>query len=527
MQVQTWLRVCFIVSIIFVFGALKVQAAEEGSARYDGFFVVESGSSSPYWYVTPDGSSRFGFKSSDDFSKLLARVGIGITTKNLDKIPASGLPKNQESVLLTDRFAGDILLQVEKDGAAWYVDPIDHVRYELKNGQAGFDTVKKLALDISPTHLAEIPITDALGFDKTPPDTLQIRTDEKIDPEVYTTMFEILRQQHLYKDTFSDTDLFYGSLKGMAQATNDPYTEFYPPDKNKQQQDYFIGGASVEGIGAVINARDKSLYVVSLIKGTPAEQAGLRAKDQILEINGESTAGISVDNAVAHIKGPAGTSVVLRVFRESTGATQEYTITRKKFVVPSAEGEVIDGTIAYFKISLFTADLISQFEPLVKQLITPQTQGVIVDMRDNIGGVTSASAQLADNWLTADQIIYSERRPGMETKYVASGGKTMPNVPTVILTNDETASASEIFTEALREHGQATVIGTKTYGKGTGQNLLNFADSSGLKFSTFEWLPPDGISINGKGITPDIVVTQGELGDTQLDRAKQFIKYGF
>ncbi len=511
------------------FAATDATTTDQGLDQYRGSFLVEEQSGTQYyWYVDPVSGERYAFNTPTDFSRLLEHEGQRVKAKTLRALPAPDAIKRQVSYDMVQKFRGVIMLQTDADDKAWYLDPLDLKMYYLPNGKDGFALVQDLALDISPDRLAKIPLTSDFGYNETPSDSILPNATSTIDTNVYGQVFSLLQTDHLYKNTFTAQDLYYGSLKGMAQATGDPYTEFYPPDKNQQQHDYFTGDSSIEGIGAALDTLNGTVYISWLVKGAPAEAVGLKPKDQIVSINGVSAAGISVDAAVASIKGPAGTKVTLTIYRPSTGVTSDFVIERAKIVVPDVDGELLNnGTIAYFKFSLFTEELIPEFQKLVDSMITPSIQGIVIDMRDNIGGITDSASKLADYWLSDGQRIYTERRPGQEINYVASAGRDLPNVPTVVLTNGETASAAEIFTAALKYYHAATVIGTKTFGKGIGQNLYDFEDGSGLKLTTFEWLTPDGSSINKTGILPDIVVDPSDNGDPQLDRAVQFIKYGF
>lgn len=519
-------KVLFVV-ISFTFFVVQLAHAADAdlTKRYLGSFLAEENSGrSYYWYVHPQTAERYAVNSLNDFSRLLSNVGIGIRTKDLTSIPeASDAPSVDYA--LVQRFKGRILLQVDNEGRAWFVNPLDVKRYELTNDDAGFNRVKELALDISAERLVKIPITKHLGFDQIDYGSVLPKGVLGIDADTYATMFDILRTNHYYKENFTDQDLFQGSLKGMAEATMDKYTEYFPPDKNKQTQSFFEGGTSIEGIGAILDARDNTIVVVRVLDG-PAKRAGLLPKDRIVKVGETPTDGMSVERAALLIRGQAGTTVQLLVLRPSTGATTLYTITREKVFVPSVEGSVLDGDIAYFKFSLFTADLLSQFQPLVNQYVTPNTRGIIIDMRDNSGGVTEAAVQLADYWLE-NVPVYTMKRPFLLTSYYAAPGRRLPAVSTVILVNEETASASEIFTAALKHYQQAVVVGTKTAGKGTGQTLVNFEDGSGLKYTTFEWLPPNQMSIDGIGLTPDFPVDPGTVEnlDPQLEYAKGLARH--
>ncbi len=497
-------------------------------SMYKGTFLVErKGGTDQYWYVDPSSGERYAVNTSNSFSRLLTNEGKGITKQTLQQLPSTDTKAHVVSYDMLQKFKGAIMLQVDANGKAWYLNPLDLKMYFLQNGNEGFTVAQGLALDISADRLDQIPETKKLGFTADQQDIVP-NTIPDIDPSLYGDVFNIIEENHLYKDTFTGQDLYYGSLEGMAEATGDKYTQFFSPEKNKKFDEYFTGNTTLEGIGASIDTLDGTLFVDWLVKDAPAERAGLLPKDQILSINGESAKGISVESAVSRIKGPAGTIVKLQILRPSTGTSSEYSITREKITIPDVDGEALDnGSIAYFKFSVFTTSLIPQFQNLVDKLITPSTKGIIIDMRNNGGGVTDSAAQLADYWLTNGELIYSEHWPNQTTNYEASAGRDVPNIPTVILTNEGTASASEIFTSALMQHHDATVIGTKTYGKGTGQSIYNFADGSGMKMTTFEWFTAGGTSINSVGITPDIIVEAQPNGDPQLARAEQFIHYGY
>lgn len=522
----------FLAVSVILLAALSVglranaAAPEEVRSRYAGSFVIESrNDASYYWYVHPTTLERYAINSSSEFSRFLRNLGTGVRNRDLARIATATSTTAAVDYSLANRFRGDILLQVEELGQAWYVNPLDGRRYFLPNGEKGFQVAKDLALDIRDDRLEQIPVTKQLGFDHL--NYTFGKSKEAYNREIYDTVFNVLRTDHLHKDRFTDEDLFYGSLKGMAQGTGDSYTEFYTPTQNQAQRQTLEGDQSIEGIGAVIDARNNAIIVASVIDGTPAERAGLKAQDQILAVDGQSTEGMSLQAAVSRIRGVRGTDVRLMIYRQSNGSTSDFTIKRDRIEFPTVQSKILDSTVAYIRVNLFTTDLIPLFQKAVDTLITPQTTGVIIDMRDNIGGITQSAVNLADFWVKPGALIMTERRPSLDVEYVASARNKMPGVPTAILVNGETASASEIFTLAVQHYGNAKAVGVRSYGKGTGQNLVSFEDGSGLKYTTFEWLPPDGMSVEKRGITPDIVVTQSDYGDAQLERAKQFIRYGF
>ena len=528
----TRLQVLYVIGVsLFVSFAVRttgVSAAENAVGdRYRGSFILEENSDQRYlWYVSPESGERYAVNSSNDFSRLLQNLSKDFTDTAIRNIPVLD-GTDVPDYAYAYRQSGLLLRHPGSFDSAWYVNPLNLHRYQLANGKAGYEKARELALDISADRLTQIPVSKALGFNEVKYTTSKIQTDEGFDFDLYSTVFETLRGDHLFRDRFTDSDLFYGSLEGLAQGTGDPHTEFFGPEQNQQQRDLFFGDSAIEGIGAIIEARVNSIFVIKPLKSGPAARAGLLPKDQILAIDGFSTEGISLESAVSKIKGPAGTEVILTIYRAETGLTSEYRITRERVEIPSVDAAVLDNNIAYIEFSLFSDEVIDDFQKLFGPVINESTSGIVLDLRNNIGGLTHVAVQLADYWLDEDRRIFSERRHDSITNYVAPNPRRMPHVPTVILTNDETASASEILTAALRQYGDAISIGETTYGKGTGQTLMNFADGSGLKYTTFEWLTPAEESIDGAGIVPDITVHQTGFGDQQLDRAKEYLLRGF
>lgn len=496
---------------------------------YKGSFISEERDGILYyWYVRPNEGDRYAIGNANDFSRLLRHVGVGITEKDLLRLANSTAPDYE--FLFNNR--GRVFIVVDGGGAAWFVNPLDMKPYYLANGQAGFTQAQALALQVHQSQLSKIPASNMPGFDHidySEPIILSSGLDYK-DFEMYGSLLELLKNNHYYRDNFSTQDLFYGSLAGMAKGTKDPHTEFYTPDQNAAQFQQFFGELTVEGIGAVVNRKDNVLYVVSTFKDGPARRAGLRDRDQILAIDGLSTEGFSQEASVSRIKGAPGTTVVLQVYRPSEQALIAIPIVRERVHIPSVEAENKPGNIAYFKINMFTAGLVQEFDKEVKEFVNSSTKGIIIDLRNNGGGVTQTALGLADYWLSEDELIMSEQRLDASIEYRASSGRLIANAPTVILVNEETASASEIFTSALKHHKQALVVGTKTYGKGTGQSIANFEDGSGLKYTIFEWLTADGKSIEGSGVLPDYIVSNIDAltaDDAQLQKAQDLIQYSF
>jgi C-terminal peptidase prc len=480
--------------------------------RYAGSFLVSDNNFvKQYWYVNPTTQEKYLVKNGKIVSRLLKTLGTGIHNADLNKIATSSA-----SVLvdyeLTHRMRGQILLQVEEAGQAWYVNPIDNYRYEIANGELGFEMITKLALDVSAINLRTINAVDNNNF---------VDHDEQLDFDMYNYVKDYLKKDFYRPDRINDADLFYGSLDGLAKSTKDPYTQFFSPQGRKNFTNGIEG--EVEGIGAIVETVNNRLIIVSPLENSPASQAGLEPFDQVWKVDGLDIFGFSTTDSTARIKGPRGTKVILEIYRPSTETFFEVSITRQKIDLQNLIGKTLDNNIAYFKIGMFSNSLISEFSTLQKKLIKNNTKGVIIDLRNNPGGYSRTAINLADKWLDENSLIVKEKYNNRELEYTSHLAKEI-DLPTVILTNEGTASAAEIFTSALKAHTTTQIVGQKSFGKGTGQSLLNFADDSALKYTVFEWFDPLDNSVEGRGIEPDYLIKNDNKTDLQLQKARELLK---
>lgn len=350
---------------------------------------------------------------------------------------------------------------------------------------------------------------------------------QNIDFDLYWETWNLLKSEYKDKGEISDKELFYGSLKGMVSSLGDPYTEFMNPRDAKDFEDDMSG--SFEGVGAEIGIRDSVLTVISPIDGMPAQKAGIMAGDKILEINGESTREMNINEAVSKIRGPKGTEVVLSIFRREMEDIQEFKIIRDTITIKSVSYQKEADGIYSIKISSFNNDSDYLFSQVVKDILLQNPKGVIIDLRNNPGGYLEVSALVLGEWINGEIAVIEEFSDGRIVNYKARGLNRLSDIKTVVLINGGSASASEILAGALSDYGKATIIGQKSYGKGSIQMIRKLKDGSALKISVAEWLTPSGYNINKEGIDPDIEVQmtfedyQGNI-DPQMESAIMFFQ---
>ncbi|MFA6447009.1 MAG: S41 family peptidase [Patescibacteria group bacterium] len=381
-----------------------------------------------------------------------------------------------------------------------------------------------------PTTSNTAPIANILGVGSSPQaDAL----DEKdIQFSQFWELWKMLKMK--YYESTSEQKMFYGAMKGMAEALGDPYTSFFEPVTAKEFSDSLKG--EFDGIGAEIGIRDGQLTVIAPLPDSPAEKAGLRAGDMILQINSTSTEGMFTEEAVTYIRGKKGTTVKLKIGRmpeaktvkgkavQGTPEIKDYVITRDVIVVKSVRVSWPKDGYALVQITSFDEKTGKEFTEAIDKLLPKNPKGIILDLRNDPGGFLDKSTIVAGEWV-GDRVVVSERRKGkIVDEFHGQGTGRLSGIPTVVLVNQGSASAAEIVTGALRDYGLATVIGMKTFGKGSVQDYSEFADGSAVKITIAEWLTPKGNSINKTGIKPDIEVDKtiadyNENRDPQLDKA--------
>ncbi|NCA93772.1 MAG: S41 family peptidase [Sphingobacteriia bacterium] len=356
-----------------------------------------------------------------------------------------------------------------------------------------------------------------------------LKESEKIDLTLYWNVFFKLKEKYVDAEKLTNEDLLYNSIKGMLSATDDPYTVFMDPEENKAFDEDIEG--TFEGIGAELGIKQGILTVVSPLKDSPAEKAGLRVGDKILKVSDESTADMSIDDAVSRIRGKDGTEVKLTVYRaESEEKTKEITVTRGVIKVESVTLEMKDNNIAYFNVVRFGDDTAIVFNRLLRE-VPRETEGIVVDLRNNPGGYLDVAIDLASLMLPDGKVVVIEEdKEGQKKNFYSRGEDKLSAIKTVVLINEGSASASEILAGALRDNREnVTLVGQKSYGKGSVQELIELSDNTSVKITVARWLTPNGEQINEKGIQPDIEVELTDEDyeqnrDPQLDKALEILK---
>ena len=351
------------------------------------------------------------------------------------------------------------------------------------------------------------------------------RLSQDIDFNLYWDLWDTLKGRYVDEVDINEQKMFYGSLKGLASSLGDPYTVFLDPSDSQEFQEILSG--TFEGIGAEVGMRDEVLTIIAPLSGMPAQKAGLMPGDKVFEIDGESTMNLSIDEAVGKIRGEKGTKVVLTIYREGMDETIEIEIERGIIHVESVTTEIKDD-IYIIKLTNFNSDTLSLFNKAVREISVKNSKGIILDLRNNPGGYLETSIEITSEWVEEGAVLIEKFGNGEEVGYQSRGIARLKDYPTVVLVNMGSASASEIVAGALKDYDKATIVGEKTFGKGSVQALESFKDGSTAKITVAKWLTPNGNSINDEGITPDEEVEYTiddfkEGRDPQMDRAIEIL----
>ncbi len=354
------------------------------------------------------------------------------------------------------------------------------------------DTSTKAALEDSPKALVD--------------EVWQIVNNEFVDRE-FNQINWLDQRQKLLQGKYSDQKQAYQAIRKSLKDLGDPYTRFLEPKEFEELTNQTTGELSGIGIRLAIDDATNQLTVVEPLANSPAAKAGIKAGDKILRINDKPTSLMSIEQASTEIKGEVGTEVELEISRSDRDAF-DVTLVREQIELPSVEYTLNrEGSlnVGYIKLDEFSSHAAEQMEKAIADLSDRNVSGFVLDLRGNPGGLLFSSVEIARMWLKKGAIVSTIDRKGGNQEFAANG-KALTDLPLVILVNRYSASASEILAGALKENKRATVVGTRTYGKGTVQSVHSLSDGSGLAVTIARYYPPSGIDINRKGIAPDIQV---------------------
>lgn len=363
-----------------------------------------------------------------------------------------------------------------------------------------------------------VPIEGLVNLENGKPDV--------VDFSLFWEAWKVVQDQ--YVDTDLDVQrMTQGAIAGMVESLGDPYTVFMDSSDTKRFLQDIEG--SFEGIGAEIGFRDSELRIIAPLKGTPAEQAGLRAGDYIVQVDEKSTRSMSIEEAVSLIRGKRGTEVILTIFRETWDAPKDIAIRRDTIVIPSLEVEILEGNIGYIRLYHFSKKAKTDFDEAASEMLNKGIEGIVLDVRNNPGGLLHIAQDISGWFLERGQtVVYQVLRSGEKEALLAMGNGRLRSIPVVVLMNEGSASASEILAGALRDHRGAMLVGQDSFGKGSVQTIQNLRDGSSLKVTIARWMTPAGHIISDVGLTADVYVEmteedeKGDL-DPQKDRAVELL----
>ncbi len=350
---------------------------------------------------------------------------------------------------------------------------------------------------------------------------------EAVDFSLFWDAWRVLKDKYVEAEKINNQDLVYGAISGLLGTLKDPNSVFLPPNDAKKFGEDISGEFS--GIGAEIGIKNDQLSIIAPLKNTPAERAGLRSGDKILKINQTSTADLIIDEAVKLIRGKKETTVVLTILRDDWDKPQEIPIVRDIIQIPTIDWKMLEGNTAYIQLYNFYEKAPFLFYQTAVNLIFKNPEGLILDLRNNPGGYLDAAVNLAGWFLEPGTLVVSEEfRSGEKQVFKAYGSGLFKNLPMVILVNEGSASASEILAGTLRDNRSIKLIGKKTFGKGTVQELAPLKDNSVIKITIAHWRLPGGQLIEKNGLEPDYEVnlTDEDIKtekDPQLDKAIELL----
>lgn len=351
---------------------------------------------------------------------------------------------------------------------------------------------------------------------------------EDINFSLFWEAYNKIQEKFVDREKIDIQKIIYGAISGMVNSLDDPYTVFFPPEDTKKFKEDVEG--VFEGVGMQIDIKKGQLQVVAPLEGTPAQKAGLRAGDKIIKVDDTLTADLTLDEVVSLIRGPRGTEVVLTIFREGWDETKDFRIVRGVIEVPSLKWELMEDDIAYIKLYQFSKKALFDFTEAVFEISDSPANKIILDLRNNPGGLLTVAQDIAGWFLEkGDIVVIEDFRDREDIEYKAYGNGVFLDYKIVVLINEGSASGSEILAGALRDNRDILLIGEKSFGKGSVQELDELRGGSSLKITIAKWLTPKGEFITETGLEPDVKVEMSiedynEERDPQLNKAVEVIK---
>lgn len=330
--------------------------------------------------------------------------------------------------------------------------------------------------------------------------------------KVFAEVLALVQQN--YVEGTKDQELLYGAIKGMLR-TLDPHTAFMPPDMYKEIQVETEG--SFGGLGIEITIKDNQLTVVSPIEGTPAFRTGIKSGDRIIKVEGKPTGEMSLMEAVKKMRGPKGSKVTITIMRDSFTEPKDFTMERDTIPLISVKAKMLDDGIGYIKLRSFHKTTGEELDAALKDLDQKSFKALILDLRNNPGGLLNQAVEVTEKFLPKGKLIVETKGKieAQNGQFTANVKKPYLTQPMVVIVNPGTASASEIVSSALQFHRRAIILGTQTFGKGSVQTILPLTDGSALRLTTALYYSPNGKTLQGKGVSPDIVVEEAAVVESK------------
>lgn len=348
-----------------------------------------------------------------------------------------------------------------------------------------------------------------------------------VDFAVFWDTWKKIEEKYVDRKHINKEDMVFGAISGMVDSLGDPYTTFFKPEPAKIFKEDVNG--SFSGIGAEIGFRKGVLTIISPLKDSPAENAGIKTGDIIVKVDDKTTMDMSLEEAVSNIRGKKGTDVILTIAREDGDEFKEITITRNTIKIPTIEKELKNEKVGYIKLYNFTGNASNEFKNSIRALLADGADKFIIDLRNNPGGFLDAAIDTASTVVPRGEIITIESfgNGKGQKEYRSRGYSLLENIPLVVLINEGSASASEIFAGAVKGKNKVKIVGKKSFGKGSVQEVVDITEDTFLKVTIAKWLTPDGASIQDGGITPDVevdILKDEVKEDAQLNKAMEIIK---